>query len=147
MEVRLADVFPDAGALLDAARSAGVTIAAAESCTGGLFSAALTAFAGASDVVRGGVVSYADAVKVALAMAAGVRRRCEASLGVGITGVAGPGGAGESKAAGLIFVALNDGSGEAVVRLEGDGGREANRAGAVHAAIELCSGRLAARHP
>ena len=153
----LAAAFPDAGELLDVLRAARMTLATAESCTGGLFSAALTAFPGASDVLLGGVVSYADSVKVSLldvgeevlrahgavsaevarAMAAGARQRCSADMGVGITGVAGPGAEG-SKAAGLIFVAVDAEGVDEVLRLEGDGGREQNRAGAVRAAIALC---------
>lgn len=136
-------------------------MAAAESCTGGLFLAALTALAGSSDVVRGGVVSYADDLKVSLlgvseamlrdhgavsaevaaAMAAGARARCGADLGVGITGVAGP-GASEGKPAGLIFLAATGDGVDASRRLAGDHGREANRAAAVHAAIELCLAAL-----
>ena len=102
--------FPDAAALGRELIEAGLTIAVAESCTGGLLGAALTALAGSSAYVRGGVIAYADDVKaehlgvgrhllathgavsaeVAEAMAAGVRRRYDADLGVGITGVAGP---------------------------------------------------------
>jgi len=156
---RLTSWFPEAGRLLDALRSAGRTIAVGESCTGGLLAAALTAFAGASDSVRGGVVSYADDLKVdqlgvdpgllaahgavsaevALAMAAGARERCRADLGVGITGVAGPDGGTPAKPVGLIYVAVAARGAQEVVRLERDRGREANRSGAVRAAIELCA--------
>ena len=102
--------FPDATVLGRELIEARLTIAVAELCTGGLLGAALTAVAGSSAYVRGGVIAYADDVKaehlgvgrhllathgavspeVAEAMAAGVRRRYEADLGVGITGVAGP---------------------------------------------------------
>ena len=161
--VELAGAFPEAAELLDALRVAGLTVAVAESCTGGLLGAALTAFAGASDVVVGGVISYADSVKtelldvpdellrtygavsgeVAAAMAAGVRGRCGAGVGIGITGVAGPGAEGSAKPTGLIYVAVDSAAGTEVVRLEGDSGREGNRTGAVHAAIALALHDLA----
>ena len=149
--------FPEAAALGRELEAAGLTVAVAESCTGGLLGAALTAVAGSSAYVRGGVIAYADDVKaehlgvghhllathgavspeVAEAMAAGVRRRFEASLGVGITGVAGP-DASEHKPAGLVFVAVADPAGVRVIRLDDDRGRELNRAHAVKAAIRLC---------
>lgn len=156
---RLAEAFPEAEALLARLREGGLTIAFAESCTGGLLGAALTAFAGSSDVVRGGIVSYADDLKMSLldvpaealrthgavssevarAMATGVRARCGANMGVSITGVAGPTGSTDEKPAGLIFIGVATREREEVVRIDGDAGREANRAGAVRAAIELCS--------
>ncbi len=102
------------------------TIATAESCTGGLLAARLTARPGSSGYVLGGLVSYADAVKqslldvpaeliervgavsaeVAEAMAAGVRQRLGADLGVGITGVAGPGGGTQAKPVGLVHLCV-----------------------------------------
>jgi PncC family amidohydrolase len=153
----LAAAFPETASLGRALTEAGLTIAVAESCTGGLLSAALTAVAGSSAYVRGGVIAYADDVKaerlgvgrhmlathgavsseVAAAMAAGVRLRFEASLGVGITGVAGP-DAGEHKPPGLVFVAVADATSVRVIRLDEDCGRELNRAHAVQAALRLC---------
>jgi PncC family amidohydrolase len=155
----LAASFPEVGPLLEALRASQRTLAVAESCTGGLLAAGLTAFAGASDVVRGGVTSYADDLKsslldvpqemlaehgavsaeVAVAMARGVRARCGSDLGVGVTGVAGPAGGTPSKPVGLIYIALSGAGGDEVVRLDGDRGREANRAAAVRAAIALCA--------
>jgi nicotinamide mononucleotide (NMN) deamidase PncC len=70
-------------------------------------------------------------------MASGVRLRFDASLGVGITGVAGP-DASEQKPAGLVFVAVADQATTRVIRLDEDHGREANRARAVQAALRLC---------
>jgi len=142
----------------DALRDKGMTIAVAESCTGGLLGAALTAVPGASDYMLGGVIAYADAVKsdqlgvsrhliaehgavseqVATAMAEGVRQRLAADIGAGITGVAGPGGGGPDKPAGLGFVAVAWAGGVEAVRLEGDHGRETNRVLAVERALELC---------
>lgn len=150
--------FPEAAVLGRALAKAGLTIAVAESCTGGLLGAALTAVAGSSAYMRGGVIAYADDVKseqlgvgrhllathgavsaeVAEAMAAGARVRFEADLGVGITGVAGPTSS-EHKPAGLVFVAVADAAGVRVVRLDSDRGRELNRAHAVEAALVLCS--------
>src|SRR5581483_8923868 len=93
-------------------REAGFSLAAAESCTGGLVAARLTSVPGSSEVFRGGVVAYADDVKraelgvaeellerngavspeVAASMAAGARARLEADVAVAVTGIAGPGG-------------------------------------------------------
>lgn len=155
--------FPEAASLGRALAGAGLTIAVAKSCTGGLLGAALTAIAGSSAYVRGGVIAYADDVKsehlgvgrhllathgavsaeVASAMASGVRRRFEASVGVGITGVAGP-DASEHKPAGLVYVAVAGPRTTRVVRLDEDHGREMNRAHAVQAALRLSAEVVAA---
>jgi PncC family amidohydrolase len=153
----LAVAFPEAAALGASLIEHGMTIAVAESCTGGLLGAVLTATAGSSAYVRGGIIAYADDVKadhlgvgrhllvthgavsaeVAMAMAQGACERFKATIGVGITGVAGP-EASEQKPAGLVFVAVaGQGTGQ-VLRLSKDLGREANRASAVHAALRLC---------
>lgn len=107
-------------------RRAGTTIAVAESCTGGLISAALTAIPGISEHFPGGVVSYADAAKVGLlgvsasliasvgavsaevaeAMASGVRDRFGAGVGLAVTGIAGPGGGSPEKPVGLVYLGL-----------------------------------------
>ena len=76
---------------------------------------------------------------VALAMASGVRRRLRADIGLGITGVAGPGAEDTDKPVGLIWVAVAGPEGRRrAVRLLGDHGREANRGAAVRAALRLC---------
>jgi nicotinamide-nucleotide amidase len=118
------------------------TIAAAESCTGGLLAERLTRVPGSSVYFLGGVVCYSNDLKTAWAdvprdliethgavsgpvahsLAAGVRRRTGATLGVGITGVAGPGGGTPEKPVGLVHVALTDAASatERTLRLSGD---------------------------
>jgi PncC family amidohydrolase len=160
----LETAFPESASLGRALTEAGLTIAVAESCTGGLFGAVLTAVAGSSAYVRGGVIAYADDVKaehlgvgrhllathgavspeVAAAMASGVRMRYEASLGVGITGVAGP-DASEQKPPGLVFIAVADPVAVRVIRLDDDHGRELNRAHAVQAALRICAEVVSAK--
>lgn len=154
---RLAESFPDSARVGEVLRARGWRVAVAESCTGGLLGAALTAVPGSSTYVLGGVIAYDDDVKtqllgvtadalrhhgavsevVAAAMARGARERLGAEVGVGITGVAGPGADDGGKPAGLVFVALDAPGTERVVRLERDRGREENRAAAVRAALEL----------
>ena len=110
--------------LLDACRQAGVKIATAESCTGGLIASALTAIAGSSDVVERGFVTYSNEAKtellgvavalverhgavseaVALAMAEGALARSRADIAVSVTGIAGPGGATATKPVGLVHL-------------------------------------------
>lgn len=112
-------------AVLSACRARALTVATVESCTGGLVSGALTAIAGSSDVVNGGLVTYSNAAKAALAavpaplieahgavsepvaraMAEGGRQQLAASLAVSITGVAGPGGGSAEKPVGLVHFA------------------------------------------
>jgi nicotinamide-nucleotide amidase len=113
--------------VLDRCRARALRVAAAESCTGGLLAARLTSIPGSSDVVLGGVVAYSNAVKtsvlgvapgtierhgavsesVAREMASGIRDRLDASIGVGITGVAGPGGGTPEKPVGLVWIAVD----------------------------------------
>ncbi|RUS60380.1 CinA family protein [Pseudorhodobacter sp. E13] len=111
--------------ILDAARAKGITIATAESCTGGMVAAALTDVAGASDVFDRGFVTYSNAAKiaslgvsrdtlatdgavseaVAVEMAAGALRESGVRLAVSITGIAGPGGS-EFKPEGRVCFGL-----------------------------------------
>lgn len=113
--------------VLAACRARGLQLAVAESCTGGLLGARVTAIPGASDTFLGGVVAYDDAVKreqlgvdaailathgavseeVAKAMASGVRALLGAGIGVGITGIAGPDGGTAEKPVGLVWVAVD----------------------------------------
>lgn len=115
-----------AGEVLDAARRAGAAVGTAESLTGGLIAAALTAVPGSSDTVRGGVVSYVNDVKrevlgvpretlerhgavsaeTARAMAEGARRDLGVDVAVSVTGIAGPGGAEPGKPVGTVWIGL-----------------------------------------
>jgi len=106
-----------------------LTIAVAESCTGGMLGEMITRIPGSSEYFQGGVISYSAKVKenllkvspevikkygevskeVAQLMAEGVRRCCQSDIGISITGIAGPGGATEKKKVGLVYMALADG--------------------------------------
>ncbi len=121
----MTDLDELAALTLEAARAAGLKIAAAESCTGGLVCGALTEIPGSSDVVERGFVTYSNEAKqemlgvpealiadrgavseeVAVAMAEGALARSRATLAVAITGVAGPGGS-ERKPEGRVCFAL-----------------------------------------
>ena len=153
--------------VLELCRGQGLTLATAESCTGGMVAARLTAVPGASDVFRGGVVAYANAVKeleldvpealiaehgavsaeVARAMAAGVRSRLGVEVGVAVTGVAGPDGGTDDKPVGLVFVHASGPGGEKAVRTELPGDREMIRGRATAAALHLVRRLLESRHP
>ena len=140
----------------------GLTVATAESCTGGLVAHLLTEVPGSSAYLRGGIVAYADEVKraelgvpadvlaahgavsaqVALAMAEGVRSRLGTDLGVGVTGVAGPDGGSEAKPVGLVYVAVA-GLGPAVVRrFLWPGDRSENKRSSAEAALEMLLARV-----
>jgi nicotinamide-nucleotide amidase len=151
-----------AAVVVDAARRKGVTLAVAESCTGGLVGGRLTAVPGASDVFLGGVVAYADPVKetalavphellqregavsasVARAMAEGARRNFGAGLTVSITGIAGPGGGSRAKPVGTVWFATADGQDTSAARMVFGGGRSEVRARAAQAALRLLLKRL-----
>ncbi len=116
----------EAETLLSACRSKGVMLVTAESCTGGLIAAALTAIAGSSDVVDRGFVTYSNEAKhqmlgvpmplidangavseeVARAMADGALARSRAAIAISVTGVAGPGGGSAEKPVGLVCFGL-----------------------------------------
>jgi nicotinamide-nucleotide amidase len=153
------DIQASAAAVIEAAIKAGVMVATAESCTGGLVSGALTAIAGSSAVVDRGFVTYSNEAKgemlgtsddllarfgavsepVAQAMALGAVQRSRASVAVSITGVAGPGGGSVEKPVGLVHFAAVGRSG-AVVHVErrfGDIGREEVRLESVRVALSL----------
>lgn len=147
----------------------GRTVAAAESLTGGLFTALLTEIPGSSAVVRGGLIVYATDLKhtlagvaadllaehgavhpdVAVALADGARRRCGADFGIGLTGVAGPDPQ-DGHAPGTFYVALaGPGDGRPVVvgaaPESGASGRAGIRAAAVRLAIVLLLDGIATR--
>jgi PncC family amidohydrolase len=132
-----------------------LTVALAESCTGGLVAAAITEVPGSSGYFLGGVVSYADSAKEALlgvpdgvlaahgavsaqaavAMAAGARARFGAAVAVSITGVAGPDGGSDSKPVGLTYVGIADAAGTDVRRFTFAHDREGNREAAAQEAL------------
>ena len=142
-----------------------MTVATAESCTGGLVGHVLTEVPGSSGYYLGGVISYADDVKVealgvdrglierhgavsepvAAAMAEGARSRLGADLAAAVTGIAGPADDTTGKPVGLTYVAVA-GAGATVVRRHVWGGdRSANKRASAAAAFELLLERLAAR--
>ncbi|HXG27120.1 MAG TPA: nicotinamide-nucleotide amidohydrolase family protein [Candidatus Binatia bacterium] len=133
-----------------------VTVALAESCTGGLIAAAITAVPGSSGYFLGGVVSYANHAKesllgvpggtlrahgavsaqVAKAMAEGAMARFGASLGASVTGVAGPDGGTAAKPVGLVYLGIATADGTEVRRLQFGGDRQAIRQGAASAVLQ-----------
>ncbi|MEP7025543.1 MAG: CinA family protein [Actinomycetota bacterium] len=137
----------------------GQTVAVAESLTGGLVAAALTAVPGASAAFRGGVVAYATQLKaellgvpqdllarrgavdpdVAAAMAGGVRSRLGATAGAATTGVAGPDPA-DGQPVGTVFIAACAGPGTAVRRLALSGSRDEIRGATVRECLRLLLG-------
>ena len=142
----------------------GLTVATAESCTGGLVAHAITEIAGSSAYFRGGFVTYADDVKrdelgvaqellaahgavsaqVARAMAEGARARLGADLAVAVTGIAGPGGGSAEKPVGLTYVGVADDAGVDVRRHQWTGDRTANKRDSALAALDLLLQRLGA---
>jgi competence/damage-inducible protein CinA-like protein len=138
------------------------TVAVAESCTGGLLAERMTRTAGSSNFFLGGAVCYSNELKtrlagvpesliaqhgavskpVAQAMAEGIRRRSGASIGVGITGIAGPGGGSEEKPVGLVFVALADERSTQVRQFRFPGNRERIRQWSATAALEMIRRRI-----
>jgi nicotinamide-nucleotide amidase len=146
-----------AAAVLAACRARRLMLGVAESCTGGLLGERLTAVPGSSDVVRGGVIAYDDAIKRSLlgvpagaleaqgavsepvvrAMASGARTRLDVGAALAITGIAGPGGGSEAKPVGTVWIALDlEGVVESrLLRLWGD--RDEIRRRSAQAALEL----------
>ena len=133
------------------------TLAVAESCTGGLFAERITSISGSSRYFLGGAVVYSNNLKtelagvpaemierhgavsreVAAALAEGIRYRCESTLGVGITGVAGPGGGSAEKPVGLVFHAVASDSGTEVVQRSFPGDRKRIRRFASTMALDM----------
>jgi nicotinamide-nucleotide amidase len=143
--------------VLSLLRERGLTLATAESCTGGLVSARLTDVPGSSDVFVGGIVAYSNDVKAAqlgvsedvlrehgavsaetgAEMARGARERLNAGVAVSVTGVAGPGGGTEEKPVGLVFLHASGPMGEKQVRFDFPGDRATIRGRATVAALHL----------
>jgi PncC family amidohydrolase len=145
-----------APALTDLAERLG-TLGTAESCTGGLVGHAITAVPGSSAYYLGGVISYADRVKVellgvapatierhgavsaqvAVAMAEGLRERLACDLAVAVTGVSGPAGGSAAKPVGLTYVAVAGPAGHRVERHLWSGDRAANQEQSAATALTL----------
>jgi nicotinamide-nucleotide amidase len=148
---------PTAGLVLELLRARGLTLATAESCTGGLVATRLTDVPGSSDVFLGSIVAYSDTLKrmelgvpaevltvhgavsaeAAAAMARGARDRLGADFAVAVTGVAGPGGGTEAKPVGLVFLHASGPMGERDLRLDLPGDRATIRGRAAVAALHL----------
>ncbi len=138
------------------------TLAVAESCTGGLLGERITSVGGSSRYFAGGAIVYANAVKselagvpgemierhgavsreVAAALAEGIRYRCESTLGIGITGVAGPGGGTPNKPVGLVFHALASAGGTEVIERNFPGDRKRIRWFATTLALDMVRRKL-----
>jgi nicotinamide-nucleotide amidase len=152
--------------VVDLCRARGLTLATAESCTGGMVASRITAVPGVSDVFVGAVVAYANSVKeaglgvsadliaahgavsaeVAAAMAEGARRALGADVAVAVTGVAGPGGGTEDKPVGLVFAHASAPDGERSVRTELPGDRDMIRGRATASSLHLVRRLLESRH-
>jgi nicotinamide-nucleotide amidase len=138
------------------------TLAVAESCSGGLLAERLTRYSGSSNFFLGGAICYSNVLKtklagvptnliekhgavsqpVAQAMAEGIRARTGASIGVGITGIAGPTGGSREKPVGLVFIALADERGTQVREFRFPGNRERVRLWATQMALEMIRRRV-----
>lgn len=146
----------------EALQRRGYTVATAESCTGGLLAGRLTEVPGSSHYFNEGVITYSNEAKiarlgvprelieahgavseeVALAMARGVRERAGATFGIGITGIAGPGGGTAAKPVGLVYIGLADDEGAKAVRMVFPGDRHFIRVLAVNTALDTLRRRI-----
>jgi len=151
-----------AAVVLERARTRGIRIGTAESCTGGLVGGRLTEIPGSSDVFAGAVVCYANELKtkllgvdpaliaadgavsesVARAMALGALRALEVGLAVAVTGIAGPGGGTEAKPIGTVWLAVAEGEALEARRVQIPGDRHNVRVRAAQAALALLDRRL-----
>jgi nicotinamide-nucleotide amidase len=150
--------------LVDALRKCGRRVVVAESCTGGLLGGRITDVPGSSDVFEGGVIAYANAVKlrelgvseatldahgavsepVACAMAEAARTRFGTDYGIGVTGIAGPAGGTPEKPVGLVWFAVAGPEGTTAHRSIFPGSREEIRARAAQTGLYLLLRRLGA---
>ena len=153
--------------LQDACLGRGLTLALAESCTGGLVADAITDVPGSSGYFLGGIVSYADEVKerqlgvpadviaahgavsaqVARAMAEGARARFGSGVAASVTGIAGPDGGSDAKPVGLTYVAVADEHGVDVRRFVWAGDRGANKQSSAEAVLQLLVERVGSPAP
>jgi len=151
--------------IVAALRAAGLTVATAESCTGGGIAARITSVPGSSVVFPGGVVAYANDAKARLlgvpeetlatvgavseesaaAMAEGAARLFGANLAVASTGIAGPGGGTARKPVGLVYLAVHGPAGTVVARHQFPGDRAAVTAAAVEAALAMMESVVGSR--
>jgi nicotinamide-nucleotide amidase len=140
----------------------GATLAVAESCTGGLLAKRITSVSGASRYFLGGALVYSDAAKrifcgvppllleaegavseaVAAALAEGIRERCQSTYGIGISGIAGPGGGTEEKPVGLVYVAIADGKETEIIESHFPGDRQRIRWYSTQMALDRLRRRL-----
>ena len=140
----------------------GATLATAESCTGGMVAERLTGVSGSSRSFTGGAVVYSNRLKmelagvdqkliaahgavsreVAIALAEGIRDRCESTIGLGITGVAGPTGGTDDKPVGLVWFAISDADGTEAVEKRFSGDRNAIRFYASQQGLDMVRRRL-----
>ncbi len=138
------------------------TLAVAESCTGGLIAQRITSVPGASRSFAGGAVAYSDALKtefadvpadliarhgavsaeVAKALAEGIRERTGATVGLGVTGIAGPTGGTETKPVGLVYIAISDAQGTDAMDRTFRGDRQRIREWAAQQALDLVRRKL-----
>lgn len=136
----------------------GLTLAVAESCTGGLLSHQITNIPGSSSFYQGGAVAYSNVAKIevigvtqecirnhgsvsertALAMARGVMNTFSADIGIGMTGIAGPGGGTDDKPVGLVFIAISELENESVKKFQFSGSRTEIKDQAVKEALRMC---------
>ena len=143
--------------VLDRLRRRGLTLAVAESCSGGRICDKLTDVPGCSDVFKGGAVAYSNDSKVRLLgvpqgiikkhgavseecateMAVGVMKAFDSDVGLSVTGIAGPRGGSVEKPVGLVFVGLAYRTERGVFRMQFDGGREAVKRQATEEAMRL----------
>lgn len=156
-----ADSTP-AGFLIELLRGQGKTLAVAESCTGGLLGANITAVSGASSVFAGGVISYSNEVKInqlkvaestiknygavseecAREMAAGAQKLINSDYALSITGVAGPDGGTEAKPVGTVCIGLADSNGAESKLFKFPGDRDTIRTASVRAALAMLINKL-----
>ena len=157
MNISKTEQYSLACKVYDKLKKQGKTLATAESCTGGLIGATLTAVPGVSECYGFGVVTYANEAKIkycgvkpetlaaygavseqtAREMAAGLRERSGADIAAATTGIAGPGGGTKEKPVGLVYVACADKNGVRVERLQLTGNRERVRNLAALRALDM----------